>query len=149
MIHQNKKFKVNVEPNIINGRCIKFVNSVKYLSVLITNNLFDDLDINKHLRYLYCVGNILHSKFYNCSSQVKNVLFHSYCISIYSVHLWCKFKISSLNRVCIAYNNSFRILHNIPRQESARTQQIQSNIIFVFEKMQQFIECIHFLLNVF
>ena len=35
MIYQNKKFKVNVEPNIFDGRCIKFVNSVKYLGVLI------------------------------------------------------------------------------------------------------------------
>ena len=105
MIHQNKKFKVNVEPNIIlDGRCIKFVNSVKYLGVLITNDLFDDLDINRHFRYLCCVGNTLRSKFYNCSSQVKNVLFRSYCMSMYSVHLWCKFKISSLNRVHIAYN---------------------------------------------
>ena len=118
-----------VKPNIIlDGRCIKLVNSVKYLGVLITKDLFDDLDINRHLRYLYCVGNTLRSKFYNCSNQVKNVLFRSYCMSMYSVHLWCKFKISSLNRVRIAYNNSFRILHNIPRQESARTRQIQSNI---------------------
>ena len=129
MIHQNKKFKVNVEPNIIlDGRCIKFVNSVKYLDVLITNDLFDDLDINRYLHYLNCVGNTLRSKFHNCSSQVKNVLFRSYRMSMYSVHLWCKFKISSLNRVRIAYNNSFRILHNIPRQECAKTRQIQSNI---------------------
>ena len=56
MIHQNKKSKVNVEPNfILDGRCIKFVNSIKYLGVLITNDFFDDLDINRHLRYLYCV----------------------------------------------------------------------------------------------
>ena len=129
MIYQNKKFKVNVEPNIIlDGRCIKFVNSVKYLGVLITDDLLDDLDINRHLRYLYCVGNTRRLKFRNCSSQVKNVLFRSYCMSMYSVHLWCKFKINSLNPVRIAYNNSFRILHNIPRQESARTRQIQSNI---------------------
>ena len=53
MIHQNKKFKVNVKPNIIlDGRRIEFVNSVKYLGVLITNDLYDDLDINRHLRYL-------------------------------------------------------------------------------------------------
>ena len=129
MIHQNKKFKVNVEPNIIlDGRYIQFVNSVKYLAVLITNDLFDDLDINRHLRYLYCIGNTLRSKFHNCSSQIKNVLFRSYCMSIYSVYLWCKFKISTFNRVRIAYYNSFRILHNIPRQVSARTRQIQSNI---------------------
>ena len=100
---------------------------MKYLGVLITNDLCDDHDINRHLRYLYCVGNILRLKFYNCSSQVKNVLFRSYCMSMYSVHLWCKFKISSLNCVRIAYNNSFKILHNIPRQESARNRQIQFN----------------------
>ena len=48
MIHQNRKFKANVEPNImLDGRYIKFVNSVKYLGVLITNDLFDDLDINQ------------------------------------------------------------------------------------------------------
>ena len=137
MIHQNKKFKVNVEPNIIlDGRCIKFVNLVKYLGVLITNDLFDNLDINRYLRYLYCIGNTLRSKFHNCSSQVKNVLFRSCCMSRYSVHLWCKFKLSSLNRVRIAYNNSFRILHNIPRQESAinRTRQIQS-IIMAFDAL--------------
>ena len=67
MIHQNKKFKVNVEPNIIlAGRCIKFVNSVKHLGILITNDLHNNLDINRHFRYLYCVGNTLRSKFHNC-----------------------------------------------------------------------------------
>ena len=67
MIYQNKKFKVNVEPNIIlDGRCIKFVNLVKYLGILITNDLHNNLDINRHLRYLYCVGNTLRSKFHNC-----------------------------------------------------------------------------------
>ena len=54
MIHQNNNFKVNTEPSIkLDGRCIKFVNSVKYLGVLITNDLFDDLDINRDLCYLY------------------------------------------------------------------------------------------------
>ena len=71
-------------------------NSVKYLGVLITNDLFDDLDINRHLRYLYCVGNTLHSKFHNCSSPIKNVLFRSYCMSMYSVH-------SILNKMLFFY----------------------------------------------
>ena len=88
MIHQNKKFKVNVETNIIlDDKCIKFVNSVKYLGVLIANDLFDDLDINRHLRYLYCIGNTLRSKFHNCSSQVKNVLFvRTACLCILFIY---------------------------------------------------------------
>ena len=56
MIHQNKKFKVNVELNIISDRrCIKFVNSVKYLGVLITNDLFDDLDTDTFVIYTVLV----------------------------------------------------------------------------------------------
>ena len=109
MIHHNKKFKVNIEPNIIlDGRCIKFVNSVKYLGVLITNDLFDDLDINRLLGYLYCIGNTLRSKFHNCSSQVKDVFFvYTVCLCILFIY-----GVNSKSAVQIMF-----ILHTTTRSE--------------------------------
>ena len=34
-----------------------------------------------------------------------------------------------MNRLRVAYNDSYRILHNLPRSSSARAHQVQSNIL--------------------
>ena len=72
--------------------------------------------------------NVLARKFRFCSSGVKNVLFHSYCGTMYTSSLWCKFKKQSLKSVHVAYNNSFRILHQLPARCSASFMFVSNHI---------------------
>ena len=49
-------------------------------------------------------------------------------MSMYSAHLWCDYLMSSYNKIRVAYNNAFRLLHGIPKYVSARLRQIYANI---------------------
>ena len=84
--------------------------------------------MNRQVRYFYGAANRLRASFYKCSTTVKNVLFRSYCMSMYGCQLWSVFLCSSIKRLRVAYNNSFRILHGIPRYISARERQVSHNI---------------------
>ena len=95
-------------------RRVYFVDSVKYLGVCLGNSFQDDDDILKLVRSVYGAGNKLKYRFSKCSTRVKNTLYCCYCMNLYGCQLWCKFRSGTLNRLRIAYNDSYRILHNIP-----------------------------------
>ena len=52
------KYCKDFEPKLsLDGKIIKFVDSVKYLGVFLTDTLSDDRDITRQVKYLYAVGN--------------------------------------------------------------------------------------------
>ena len=69
------------------------VDTNKYLGHYITEDLSDDIDINRQSRTLFVQGNIILRKFYMCSIDVKLTLFRIYCSPMYSVQLWWNKKI--------------------------------------------------------
>ena len=77
---------------------------------------------------MYCCANMLRYRFHRCSRMVKNNLFRSYCTAFYSSQLWCKYSKNAIYRLRVAYNDSFRILHNLPRWTSVRLSQIECHI---------------------
>ena len=108
-----------VKPNVVLGDFkIRFVNEIKYFGVFLNSKLGDDEDINRQVRYLYGTANGLKTCFYKCSTKIKNVLFHTYCSSMYACQLWNNFLSSSLKRMCVAYNNSFQFLRGLARYTS-------------------------------
>ena len=104
--------------------------------------LCDDEDINRQVRYLYGTANRLKTCFYKCSTKIKNVLilFRTYCSSMYACQLWNNFLYSSLKKILVAYNNSFRFLHGLPRYASAREHQVLNNIT-TFEAILRKMSC--------
>ena len=59
---------VNFEPNVyLNSNNIIFVKKVKYLGVLLENNLKDDIDINRQVRSFYYTANKLRARFSSLS----------------------------------------------------------------------------------
>ena len=46
----------------------------------------------------------------------------------YASQLWCNYSTSAINRLKVAYNDAYRILHGMPRYHSARESQIYYNI---------------------
>ena len=123
---------LNFEPNVyLNSKKIIFVKKVKYLGVLLENNLKDDIDINRQVRSFYYIANKLKTRFSKCSTFVKNVLFRSFCYSVYACQLsssYYQYSLKPVKRVRITYNNAYRILHGIPGWISAREAQVVNHI---------------------
>ena len=70
-------------------------------------------------RQLYAQGNALARRFHMCSDNVKVTIFRSYCSSLYTSQLWWKYKVNSIRKLYVAYNNAFRMLFMLPRDCSA------------------------------
>ena len=94
-------------------------NQVKYLGHIIADDMSDDLDMGRQCRQLYAQGNTLVRKFHMCTIEVKITLFKTYCTPLYTAHMWCKYKMYSLRKLTVAYNDAMRILFRIPRYLSA------------------------------
>ena len=118
----------NVPVVCLCNKTLNFSKKVKYLGVYLTNALTDDDDINRQVRSLYCSANQLKSAFSHCSFDVKNLLFKSYCTNFYDSHLWSNYLKSSFHSICVAYNDCYRMLHNLPRYTSAREFQVINHI---------------------
>ena len=128
MLFPSPTLKLTFQPNInLDGCAIKFVSDVKYLGVCLNQYVKDDADINRQVRYLYCTANTVRFQFHRYSEPIKNV-FRTYCMPMYSAHLWSNYSKSSCNKIRVAYNNAFRLLHGIRRYVSARLCQIYANI---------------------
>ena len=54
-----------------------------------------------------------------CTESVKITLFGSFCTRFYSYELWWQYRSESLRKLCVAYNNAFRLLCREPRNCSA------------------------------
>jgi len=122
-----KQLKVNAL--LLGRKSLQFVDSVKYLGHYITNDLKDDMDIHNQLKQL-CVrsSNMLIRNFNFCTAPVKSQLFQSFCTNIYGLALWSNYKVCSLNRIRVCYNNSFRYLHKLDRRCSASGMFVTSNV---------------------
>ena len=59
-------------------------------------------------------ANVLARKFCHCIISTKITLFQAYCAPMYTSSLWCKLKIYRLKSITVAYNNSLRIVLNLP-----------------------------------
>ena len=100
----------------VNNQHVEFVNSIKYLGFTISSVFSDERDIKARVRSTYCIANMLRTRFSKCSEHVRNSLFRYFCFSIYGINVWCHYPTSSINRLCVAYDNAYRILFNIPRR---------------------------------
>ena len=113
-----KKFKI---PTLyLNNEQIPVVSSFKYLGHILTNNGSDDLDIGRQRKKIYAQGNSILRKFYMCTTEVKVMLFKSYCTSLYTAHLWTNYSNKALNDFYIAYHNVMKLFLCLPKREHNR-----------------------------
>ena len=115
------------------------VQEVKYLGHIITDDGKDDKDILSACGKLYAQGNSLLRKFHMCTDKVKIKLFVTYCSQFYCAHLW-KYNKSDkkYNKLRVAYNNVFRFLLCLPRDEEGRP--CSASNMFVTRKVKSFDE---------
>ena len=123
------KYCKDFKPKLsLDGKTIKFVDSVKYLGVFLTDTLSDDCDITRQIKYLYAVGNSLRSKFHKCSTHIKNILFRAHGCTLYASQLWCCYTYESYRRLRVSYYDSYRSIHGIPRSCSVHQYQVEANV---------------------
>ena len=87
--------------------------------------------MTRHLRYIYARGNILVRNFYRCNSNIKLLLFRTYCYNVYCGHLWSRYSQQQFVKLTVAYNNVFRHLFNI-KQRCSMSQLYMYNSIDPF-----------------
>ena len=75
----------------------------------------------KRCRFIYFQGNKLIRNFSKCNVYTKIRLFKAYCSTIYTSHLWFRYKQATHKKITVAYNCIFRILLNIPRFEDGQS----------------------------
>ena len=63
----------------LNGDALEYVDSVKYLGVLLSHDMKDDADMSRHLRSFYARSNVIFRKFHHCSASIKVNLIKTYC----------------------------------------------------------------------
>ena len=73
--------------------------------------------------------NALARRFHMCSDNVKVTLFRSYCSSLYTSQLWWKYRVYSIRKLYVAYNNAFRMLFRLPRDCSASGMFAVNNVM--------------------
>ena len=103
----------------LNKHPLPYTTKCKYLGHIINNNLTDDDDIARKKRCLYAQANVSAQKFCLCNISTNIILFQVYLAPMYTSSLWCKLKKYSLKSIIVAYNNSLRILINLPSRCSA------------------------------
>ena len=101
---------------------------MKYLSVLLNNNLNDNDDIMKQMRGLYARANSLLRKFPACSFEVTLRLFQAFCTSFYCAHLWYKFTKQVMTKARVSYNNVSWLLFGYRKRCSASEMCVTNNI---------------------
>ena len=110
---------------------LEFVDICKYLGFYMNRSFCDDGDINRQMRSFYIRSNYLIRNFSKCSDNVKSLLFNSYCSSMYCAPLWSNFKLGTIRKLTVSYNNVFRRLMSLPRRCSASS-------MFVFNPVSSF-----------
>ena len=86
------RFQLKCPDVYIDHNKLDYVVKVKYLGVVICDDMKDDEDMLRHLRSFYARSNSILRKFHNCSVDVKLYLFHAYCCTIYCSQLWVNLK---------------------------------------------------------
>ena len=64
---------------------------------------------------MYSRGNILANRFKDCSTDVKQCLFKTYCSNAYGGQLWGAYRSSAMTKINVAYNDVCRKLFRIRR----------------------------------
>jgi len=105
-----------------------FVNSIRYLGIVLHEHSFDTDDMKRHIRYIYSRGNLLTRKFHNCTKEVKCKLFKTFCYSMYGGNLWTNYSKCMFDKVKVAFNNIYRYMFNVKRGESISASMLNNNI---------------------
>ena len=121
----------------LDNRQLESASEIKYLGIVLSSDMKDDIDVKRQLRSLYISANTILRKFARCTVPVKCKLIESYAMNFYCSYLWCNSNAQVLSRLRVAYNNIYRKILGYGYRDSAGTM-FASNGIDNFEaKMRE------------
>uniref|UniRef100_A0A2H1VMX5 SFRICE_016013 n=1 Tax=Spodoptera frugiperda TaxID=7108 RepID=A0A2H1VMX5_SPOFR len=103
----------------LNGVSLNRVRQFKYLGHWVTDDLKDDVDMERERRALSVQANMLARRFSRCTDAIKITFFKAYCTSLYTGSLWVNYTQRAYYALRIQFNNAFRALLRLPRFCSA------------------------------
>ncbi len=83
MLFRHKGYKCPVADLYLSNANLQYVNSQKYLGVILEDGNCDK-DVTRQLKRFHINVNLLLRKFGKCNLNTKLELFRSYCINMYS-----------------------------------------------------------------
>ena len=95
---------------MLSGNVLSRTKCQNYIGVEITSTMSDDDAIKIQRNTLYISGNMIISKFRNCSENVKCRLFQYFCSTIYCSSILSGFTVESIRLLKVAYNRIFSFL---------------------------------------
>ncbi|XP_026330980.1 uncharacterized protein LOC113238355 [Hyposmocoma kahamanoa] len=101
------------------GTPLKRVANFKYLGHWVSENLSDNLDLERERRALSVRCNMLARRFARCTKEVKTTLFKAFCQTFYTCSLWVSYTGKAYSALRVQYNNAFRVLMGLGRRCSA------------------------------
>lgn len=120
LVFKGKNKSPSYIPHVkLNGLPLNRVTQFKYLGHIVTEDLKDDLDMERERRALAVRGNMLARRFAGCSAPVKITLFKAFCQIFYTSSLWANHTQKADSALRIQYNNAFRALLRLPPYCSA------------------------------
>ena len=129
MCIKSKKLRSLSVPTIyLDNNPIKLVDKYKYPGSIVTNDLNDNEDIDREIRNIYSRGNFLVRHFCKCNDEVKQLLFQTFCCTLYSSQLWCHFSNSALKRLTVAFKSIFRKLFFLDHRSSITQEMVTRRI---------------------
>ena len=128
MVFKPARYDLNIVQMHLHGNALVYTRDIKYLGVIISDDLKDNLDMNCKLHILYAGANTILSKFAQCSIPVKCVLVESFCLNIYCSYLWCNYSKENISKIRVAYNNIYRKLLGYSRRDSASAMYVNNRI---------------------
>ena len=111
----------------LNGDALEYVDSVKYLGVVLSQDMKDDADMSRHLRSFYARSNVIFRKFHHCSASIKVNLIKTYCAP-YCSQLWVNHTKCSYNKLRVAYNNAYRRVLGYVKSDSASNMFVNNQV---------------------
>ncbi|KAJ8727231.1 hypothetical protein PYW08_015628 [Mythimna loreyi] len=114
-----RKEVTGLPPVSLYGTPLNQVTHFKYLGHWVTEDLKDDMDVERERRALSVRCNMLARRFARCTEQVKVTLFRAFCQTFYTCSLWAKYTRRTYDALRVQYNNAFRVLMGLPRYCSA------------------------------
>ncbi len=117
IFESNRREKqLNSPEFFISGNKLKIVKSIKYLGVVLTNDLSNKEDIRRcelsFLKQFYCIFR----KFHFVDRNVFSFLFRSYCMSFYGCELWDNtlHAACDYNSFAVNYHKSIKKFMKVP-----------------------------------
>lgn len=121
----------------LDGVELKRVYKFKYLGHFVTDDLKDQLDIERERRAMAVRCNMLVRRFARCTSQVKITLFKAYCQVFYTCSLWASYTQKAVSALRVQYNDGLRMLLGLPRYCSASTMFAEARVDDFFAIMRK------------